>query len=435
MGIKDIRGSLENRLVTTIRRTQREATILFTDIEGSTRYWNSKGDIRGRLAVDRHNRLVFSVVRRCGGKVVKTIGDSVMASFRRPRDGVRAAIAIQQVLAREREENPDFRLYVRIGVHTGQAIVERGDVFGNAVNASARVESCARADEILLSGATVRHLGRGANRRYAIRRGERVVPRGQRRPITLYRVDWSSLADLFDGEGPGTLVTPEEKWLMVVYALGTLGGLWYLYAQYFRYMLIDSDIVAVLLLNPLQLLSHPFVGLAVAGLTLAFGLALWRMRRRPHGLLQALRGMAVFSLVFMAAHMAFGNWPSAWSPPRYWNETLYESEHLFVDVRQDRAGIREQPSREVEPMRDVRRGTLLLLADIVRRDEITWNRVLVGPDEYGWIPRVLPAEIGVPETRVSMADKFYFRWYDIHALAIGLLALLWSLRNFRLRPV
>lgn len=426
-----IRLRLEDRLTASIRRTRREATILFTDVEGSTRHWESQGDIRGRLAVDRHNRLVFPLVRRHRGRVVKTIGDSVMASFRRPEDGVRAAVAIQQALAREREANRDFSLKVRIGVHTGQAIVEPGDVYGNAVNAAARVESCAAANQVLVSGATVRRLGKGAGKRFAIRRGDRVTPRGQSRPITLYHCDWDALEDMVGGDGRNALVMPREKGQMVAFALGTLVGLWYLYAEYVRYILIDRDVVAVLVLNPLD---QPLIGSVFGLVVVAASFGLWRMRRKPHGLLRLLRSTFSFSLVFVFVHLVFGQLPVAWAPTHYWDTALHESEHLFVEVRQSRAPIRTEPARDAEILRHVRRGTLLLLADVRADGEVTWNRVLIGEDEYGWIPRVLPPEIGIPERRVSLADKFYFRWNDLYALVLGLLGLLWGLLDFRLRP-
>lgn len=79
-----------------IRSTRKQITILFTDIEGSTRYWDTRGDIDGRLMVDYHNRLIFPVIKKFKGKIVKTIGDAIMASFSRSEQAVKAAIAIQQ---------------------------------------------------------------------------------------------------------------------------------------------------------------------------------------------------------------------------------------------------------------------------------------------------------------------------------------------------
>lgn len=67
-----------------IRRSRRTVTILFTDVEGSTRYFDTQGDTKARLMIDVHNRLIYPVIKRYRGKVVKTIGDAVMASFKSP---------------------------------------------------------------------------------------------------------------------------------------------------------------------------------------------------------------------------------------------------------------------------------------------------------------------------------------------------------------
>lgn len=67
-----------------IRRSRRTVTILFTDVEGSTRYFDTQGDTKARLMIDVHNRFIYPVIKRYRGKVVKTIGDAVMASFKSP---------------------------------------------------------------------------------------------------------------------------------------------------------------------------------------------------------------------------------------------------------------------------------------------------------------------------------------------------------------
>src|ERR1700674_462442 len=77
-------------------------TILFSDIKGSTAYFEEKGDLNGLAMVERHNSLVIPVIEQSGGRVVKTIGDAIMASFQDPAGGIRAAIGMQQVLERDR---------------------------------------------------------------------------------------------------------------------------------------------------------------------------------------------------------------------------------------------------------------------------------------------------------------------------------------------
>lgn len=87
-----------------IEKSKKDVTILFTDIERSTEFWDRHGDTAGRLMLDLHNKLMFPVIRSFKGTVTKTIGDSIMASFRKPEDAVRAAIGMQQILDKRKQE-------------------------------------------------------------------------------------------------------------------------------------------------------------------------------------------------------------------------------------------------------------------------------------------------------------------------------------------
>src|SRR6059036_2347355 len=81
-----------------IRRHKTERTVLFTDIVGSTNYFDRFGDTAGLLLLHRHDNCVSSAVAEFEGTVIKTIGDSVMAEFPHPLFAVRAAIEIQRRL-------------------------------------------------------------------------------------------------------------------------------------------------------------------------------------------------------------------------------------------------------------------------------------------------------------------------------------------------
>jgi class 3 adenylate cyclase len=123
-------------------------------VEDSTAYWDEYGDLDGRLMIDLHNRLISPVIKRYRGKIVKHIGDSIMASFKSPRNALQASIAIQQILEKRRSEDAAFRLRVRIGIHAGKALVEGDDIFGDAVNLAARVQGLAKGNEIYVSSST-----------------------------------------------------------------------------------------------------------------------------------------------------------------------------------------------------------------------------------------------------------------------------------------
>lgn len=111
---------IESRTRLHIKSSKKHVTILFTDIEDSTKYWDKFGDVQGRLMVDRHNRLLFPLVQKFKGTIIKTIGDSIMAVFSKPEQAIKAAIAMQQALGLERQGDETFDVRIRIGIHCGE---------------------------------------------------------------------------------------------------------------------------------------------------------------------------------------------------------------------------------------------------------------------------------------------------------------------------
>src|SRR5579862_8117364 len=127
-------------------------TFLFTDIEGSTRLWESAPEATG-AALARHDELVRASVEGHGGYLFATGGDGFAAAFARAGDAVGAAVALQAGLAAEDwPERAPIR--VRIGLHTGEAEERGGDYFGPAVNRAARVMAVAHGGQVVCSAAT-----------------------------------------------------------------------------------------------------------------------------------------------------------------------------------------------------------------------------------------------------------------------------------------
>lgn len=123
-------------------------TIVFTDVEGSTELAQRLGDRRWMEVLRSHNGAVRSHIARNRGYEVKNQGDGFMLAFSSAREALRCAIGVQTTFDREDVEVP---LRVRVGVHTGEAVRERDDFFGHAVNLAARVAAAARGAEILVS--------------------------------------------------------------------------------------------------------------------------------------------------------------------------------------------------------------------------------------------------------------------------------------------
>jgi hypothetical protein len=406
---------------------------MFTDVEESTHYWDCHGDVKGRLMIDHHNRLLTPVIKRYHGRIIKHIGDSIMVSFNTPASALKASIGIQQILEKQRSADGNFRVKVRIGVHTGHALVEDNDVFGDAVNLAARVQSRAGGNEIYVSEKTASLLNKTA---FGLAEVGSFHLKGIQREVTLYKCEWQKRPNLIGGVKQNAFIqlVRRQKLEVLTYILAGLGIIYFLFIKYARYLLADKEPLALLALKIQLMLGARFAipgGLAVVALIWLY-LAM-RTKTVPQltlSLLKAGFGFAVaYFLFFLPSnylHLLVG--PT-------WDKTLYRSHHLFVEVREDNAGIHQSPSETSIAILTAPKGTILLLADVVTGEGMTWNKVLVGRGAYGWIPRVVPAKIGVPEKRLSIADKFYFKYRDLGALAAGLVGFFWGALSFRIRPL
>lgn len=125
--------------------------ILFTDLVGSTELYERLGSRRALELVKAQEDLLFPWVSRCGGRVVKTIGDSIMAVFPQPDPAVECAMAMQKALDGERQGKGKEPLCIRISLHSGEIIGSGADVFGDTVNVASRLQSLAGANQIVIS--------------------------------------------------------------------------------------------------------------------------------------------------------------------------------------------------------------------------------------------------------------------------------------------
>lgn len=124
-------------------------TLLFGDVAGSTSLNVRLGDEAFAAVLRSHDELVRRGVAARRGRVVKTQGDGFMAAFHAPEDAIRCALDLRDAAAdAERREHP---LDLRVGIHTGRAVTEAGDVFGESVAYAARVAAVARGGEVLVS--------------------------------------------------------------------------------------------------------------------------------------------------------------------------------------------------------------------------------------------------------------------------------------------
>ena len=130
------------------------ASVLFTDIVGSTELAAKLGDQAWGHLLDRHDAVARREIERHGGRLVKTTGDGLLATFEGPSSAIEATRAIQAA-------GDELGLPIRAGVHTGEVERRGDDVSGLGVHIAARVAGLAEGGEILTTR-TVRELTAGA---------------------------------------------------------------------------------------------------------------------------------------------------------------------------------------------------------------------------------------------------------------------------------
>lgn len=130
------------------------ATVLFTDIVGSTKRAVELGDSRWRELLERHHAIVRRELERHRGREVDTAGDGFLATFDGPGRGIRCALAIAEAVR-------TLGIEIRAGLHTGECEVMNGNVGGIAIHTGARVSSEAGPGEVLVSS-TVKDLVAGS---------------------------------------------------------------------------------------------------------------------------------------------------------------------------------------------------------------------------------------------------------------------------------
>ena len=137
------------------------ATILVTDIVGSTKLAADLGDRRWRLLLERHDELAARCISDHRGRVAKQTGDGVLAVFDGPGRGIACALELNERVA-------TLGLELRSGLHTGEVELRDDDVAGIAVHVAARIGALADGSEVLVSS-TVRDLVAGSDFAFADR--------------------------------------------------------------------------------------------------------------------------------------------------------------------------------------------------------------------------------------------------------------------------
>ena len=188
--------------------------MLFADVSGSTKLYETVGDSAAHAAIDLCVKLFANIVEQHGGRVVKTIGDEVMAIFPDATPGGRCAVDIQLGI-HGMAPVEKVRLGVRIGLHHGPVVERDGDVFGDTVNLSARLTEMASRGQIITSLETVESfeeiLKLDCRKLYAI------PVKGKEKDVWICEILWTDTDDATTLAAPRTRVERSVGSLRIVY--------------------------------------------------------------------------------------------------------------------------------------------------------------------------------------------------------------------------
>ena len=177
------------RLDAELERFQRLVTVMFTDIAGSTKYFDEHGDLAGMAMVEDCNTTLKPLVGKHEGTIVKTIGDAIMAYWEKPVEAVRCAIAMQEGIAElNKSRSPKQQIRVRVALNVGVGLLKDNDVFGDVVNVCSRIEHETAAEKIGVSPSVVESVSKEKD--IVCRKIGTVALRGKAGEMDLYEVVW-----------------------------------------------------------------------------------------------------------------------------------------------------------------------------------------------------------------------------------------------------
>jgi class 3 adenylate cyclase len=168
-------------------------SIVFADISGSTRLYETLGDAVARELVAECLAVMTESIHKYGGTVIKTIGDEIMCTFETAEQAVEAAVSMQEGVTDDlphRNPNTPSTLTIRVGLHHGSAILEDDDVFGDAVNVAARMAGLAKGGQIITTLETAEQLS--PTLRAGTRHLDRISVKGKAEDIDIFEVIWQA---------------------------------------------------------------------------------------------------------------------------------------------------------------------------------------------------------------------------------------------------
>ncbi|KQP14756.1 adenylate/guanylate cyclase domain-containing protein [Pseudorhodoferax sp. Leaf267] len=166
-----------------------QATVVFADLTDSTAFFEALGNEKATTAITRLTQWIGEVCEAHHGRVVKKLGDGVLAVFDRAVDATDAVIQMQRGHRLRLEKWPAvIRMEIKAGVARGDVVVVDGDCYGDAVNVASRLSDLSGANQIWVTESVVSEIDDGQGLRF--RSLGPVMLRGKTEPLPLYKVEW-----------------------------------------------------------------------------------------------------------------------------------------------------------------------------------------------------------------------------------------------------
>ena len=167
--------------------------MLFADVSGSTKLYESEGDAVAHAAIEKCIAIMRDKTNAAKGRVIKTIGDEVMAAFPTADAAADAAIEMQTAIV-EIPMVGKTKIGIRIGFNFGPVVEREGDVFGDAVNLAARLSHVATKDQIITARDTVMLMS--PMLKSATRAITTIQVKGKEQEIQVYELMWQQNEDM-----------------------------------------------------------------------------------------------------------------------------------------------------------------------------------------------------------------------------------------------
>lgn len=193
-------------------------TVVFTDLFGSTSVFEALGNARATQAVTQVTTWIANIIEAHGGRVVKMLGDGVLALFPDNPSAIDAMVELQRGYQKRMTQiAPANRMPIRVGVASGDVEIVAGDCYGDAVNVAARLCDLAGPNQIWTNGAALDGTTEAEGVRFRVLGP--ISIRGRAEPCTVYQVDW-------EDDAPSALLTMQSDMVPLFdpSQVDTLGG-------------------------------------------------------------------------------------------------------------------------------------------------------------------------------------------------------------------